>query len=106
MRGFRGRLGAAEIIGIATGLGIPRAADTARRAMQSFASANLVIAAGLAGALSANLRPGDLVLADRLILDAEAPNPSRQTIAIPPADLAAFKAALMAHRLAFVPDRS
>ena len=109
LRGFRARLGATEIIGIATGLGIRRAADTARLAMQSFASQNLsqnlstdlVIATGLAGALSEGLKPGDLVLADRLILDGERAELAPATIAIPPADLARFKAALHAHRLTF-----
>ncbi|MGA7760802.1 MAG: hypothetical protein WCA59_03575 [Candidatus Binataceae bacterium] len=107
LRGFRARLGATEIIGIATGLGIRRAADTARLAMQSFASQNLsqnlstelVIATGLAGALNEGLKPGDLVLADRLILDGERAAPAM--IAIPPADLARFKAALHAYRLTF-----
>jgi len=101
LRGFRGRLGATEIIGVATGLGIGRAADTARRAMQSLASADLVIAAGLAGALSEELQPGDLVLADHLILDGERAELAPVTIAIPSADLARFKAALEAHRLRF-----
>jgi len=117
LRGFRARLGATEIIGIATGLGIRRAADTAGRAMQSFGSPNLspnpsqnlspnlstdlVIATGLAGALSEELRPGDLVLADRLILDGEYAESASTTIAIPPADLARFQAALETHRLAF-----
>ena len=100
LRGFRGRLGAVEIIGVATGLGIRRAADTARRAMQSL-SPDLVIATGLAGALSDELRPGDLVLADRLILDGEDTESAQRTIAIPPADLARFRAALEADRLAF-----
>jgi nucleoside phosphorylase len=101
LRGFRARLGAAEIVGIATGLGIHRAADTARRAMQSFASAKLVIAAGLVGALSTELKPGDLVLADSLILDTEQAELASETIAIPSADLASYKAALVAHRLTF-----
>jgi adenosylhomocysteine nucleosidase len=109
LRGFRGRLGSAEIVGLATGLGIRRAADTARRAMRSFASPNLsptlsadlVIATGLAGALSEELRPGDLVLADRLILDGEDAESARRTIAIPPADLARFQTALETRRLAF-----
>ena len=109
LRGFRGRIGSAEIIGIATGLGIRRAADTARRAIQSFASTSLspslstdlVIATGLAGALSEELRPGDLVLADRLILDGEHAESAPTTIAIPAADLARFQAALETHRLAF-----
>jgi adenosylhomocysteine nucleosidase len=121
LRGFRGRLGSAEIVGIATGLGIRRAADTARRAMRSFASpklspspspnltpnlsptlsTDLLIATGLAGALSEELRPGDLVLADRLILDGEDAESARRTIAIPPADLARFQAALETGRLSF-----
>jgi adenosylhomocysteine nucleosidase len=101
LRGFRGRLGAVEIIGVATGLGIRRAADTARRAMQSLSPPDLVIATGLAGALSDELRPGDLVLADRLVLDAEDAESAQRTIAIPPADLARFRAALETDRLAF-----
>lgn len=101
LQGFRARLGATEIIGVATGLGIGRAADTARRAMRSLGPADLVIATGLAGALSEALQPGDLVLADCLILDAERPGLTPTTVAIPPADLARFKAALKAHRLSF-----
>jgi adenosylhomocysteine nucleosidase len=101
LRGFRGRLGAVEIIGVATGLGIRRAADTARRAMQSLSPPDLVIATGLAGALSDELRPGDLVLADRLVLDGEDAESAQRTIAIPPADLARFRAALETDRLAF-----
>lgn len=106
LRGFRARLGSVEIVGVATGLGIRRAAETARRAMQSFAAQNLstdlVIATGLAGALSEDLRPGDLVLADRLILDEERSDLVSTTIAIPSAHLASFKAALETHRLKFV----
>jgi len=101
LRGFRARLGATEIVGIATGIGIGRAADIARHAMRSLAQADLVIATGLAGALSEALQPGDLVLADRLMLDAERPGLAPTTVAIPPADLARFKAALTASPLKF-----
>jgi adenosylhomocysteine nucleosidase len=100
LRGFRGRLGGVEIIGVATGLGTRRAADTARRTMQSL-SPDLVIATGLAGALSDELRPGDLVLADRLILDGKDTESAQRTTAIPAADLARFQAALESNRLAF-----
>jgi adenosylhomocysteine nucleosidase len=101
LRGFRGRLGSAEVVGVATGLGINRAADTARRALQSFAAADLVIATGLAGALSEELQPGDLVLADRLLLDGDRPGLAPVTIEISPTDLARFKAALAARPLRF-----
>jgi adenosylhomocysteine nucleosidase len=101
LRGFRARLGSTEIAGVATGLGMRRAAETSRRALQSLAPANLVIATGLAGALGEELQTGDLVLADHLILDGERPGLPPATIAIPPVDLARFKASLDAHRLKF-----
>jgi adenosylhomocysteine nucleosidase len=101
LRGFRGRRGATEFIGIATGLGMQRAADVTRRALQSFASPDLVIATGLAGALSEELRSGDLVLADRLILSEARPGLAQTTIAVNPSDLAGFKAALSAYPLEF-----
>jgi len=101
LRGFRGRLGKAEIAGVATGLGIGRATDTARRALQSFAAADLVIATGLAGALSEELQAGDLVLADRLVFDGDRPGPAPDAIAISPVDLARFKTALAVHPLRF-----
>jgi len=101
LRGFRGRLGSAEIVGVATGLGIPRAADAARRALQSFTAADLVIATGLAGALSEELQSGDLVLADRLILDGEGASLAPVMIEISPADLARFSSVLTAHPLHF-----
>jgi adenosylhomocysteine nucleosidase len=102
LRGFHARLGPTEIAGIATGLGMRRAAETARRALQSFAPADLVIATGLAGALGEELQTGDLVLADELILDGERPGLAPATIAIPPVDLARFKVALEASGLKFV----
>ncbi len=101
LRGFRARLGATEIAGVATGLGTRRAAETTRRALQSLAPVDLVIATGLAGALSEELQPGDLVLADRLILDRERPGLAPAMIAIAPADLARFTAALRAQRIKF-----
>lgn len=101
LRGFRARLGATEIIGVATGLGIGRAADVAHHAMRSLPPADLVIATGLAGALNETLQAGDLVLADRLILDTARSGLESATVALPPADLARFKAALESRRLSF-----
>ena len=68
LRGLRGRMGGAELTLIATGIGAKRARETARRALEVFPRAKMVISAGVAGALSEGLRPGDLVLADRLLL--------------------------------------
>ncbi len=68
LHGFRARLGSTELALIATGMGTMRARQAARRAMPLFPMARLVISTGVAGALSEGLRPGDLVLADRLLL--------------------------------------
>ncbi|HEY2525906.1 MAG TPA: hypothetical protein VGI29_12655 [Candidatus Binataceae bacterium] len=100
LRGFRGRLGATEIAGVFTGLGVDRAAETARRAMESLAPVDLAIATGLAGALTDKLQTGDLVLADRLILG-RGLVPDDETIAANPADLASFGSALAAGRIMF-----
>lgn len=68
LHGFRARLGSTELVLIATGMGTMRARQAARRAMPLFPGAKLAISTGVAGALSEGLRPGDLVLADRLLL--------------------------------------
>jgi adenosylhomocysteine nucleosidase len=71
LKGFRGRLGGAEVTGIATGIGIERARDAARRAFEQIPEAKLAISTGVAGALSEGLATGDLIVADRLVLNAE-----------------------------------
>ncbi len=86
LRGFRGRLGANEVVCVATGLGIRRARDCARRAMEVLAP-DLVIVAGVAGALVDEAQPGSLILADRLVLEDDA---TPATIAVPAVDLALF----------------
>lgn len=101
LRGFRARLGATELAAIATGLGIRRAAEAARRAIEAFPAADLVIATGVAGALSETLECADLVLADSLISESEAPVSAAENFVIPAADLARFKDALQRTRRKF-----
>ncbi len=72
LTGFRGKLGAAEVAAIATGIGTDRAREAARRAFDSLSRDSLprvdfAISTGVAGALSEGLLPGDLVVAERLI---------------------------------------
>ena len=52
---------------MATESGDSRASDTARRAFDLIPGAELVIGTGVAGALSSGLKPGDLVLSDRIL---------------------------------------
>jgi len=97
LRGFRGRLGTVEVVCIATGLGIGRALDCARRAMESLVP-DLVIATGVAGALVDEVSPGGIVLADSLVLE-DAGTPV--TITIPAADLARFAVVMDAAAVPF-----
>ena len=71
MRGFSGRLRGEDIFLVATGIGIAQAREAARRALQTLPQPRLVISTGVAGGLSPDLRAGDLVIADRLLLESE-----------------------------------
>jgi nucleoside phosphorylase len=71
LRGFRGRIGGEEVVLVATGIGIERARETARHALQTLPPPRLVISTGVAGGLIPELKAGDLVIADRLLLETE-----------------------------------
>lgn len=67
LRGFRAEIGGREFAVVATGIGHLRALETARLAFEVMPAPEMVIGAGVVGALSYGLRPGDIVLADRVI---------------------------------------
>lgn len=95
------RLHGRELAMVATGIGRARAARAARAAMEEFPGAELVIAAGVAGALSAELRPGDLVLTERIVTDApDVMVPGE--IGVAPEHLESIAAALNARQLRHV----
>ncbi len=91
LKGFRAWLGSTQVVGVATGIGMRRAAQIAERALDTISAPALVIATGVAGALRENLQAGDVILADKLIVD---PPHDAAVIAIPSADLAHFAAVL------------
>ena len=68
LRGFRTARGKTEILAIATGMGLAHARRAALRAFELYPDARLAIATGVAGALTDGLVPGDLVLADRVMV--------------------------------------
>lgn len=67
LRGFRATSAAGEIAFVATGIGIRNAREVTRRALAFFPQTELVIGTGVAGALSRGLRPGDIVIANRVL---------------------------------------
>lgn len=72
LRGFRGARGDTEIVAIATGMGLAHAHTAALRAFASYPEAGLAIGTGVAGALTEGLVPGDLVLADCVMVQRDA----------------------------------
>ncbi len=71
LRGFRADSAAGEIAFVATGIGMRNAREITRRALSFFPQTELVIGTGVAGALSRGLRPGDIVLANRVLKSRE-----------------------------------
>ena len=67
LNGFRAEIGGKQFTVVGHGIGHRRATETARRAFDSIPGAELVIGTGVVGALSSGLKPGDLVLSDRVI---------------------------------------
>jgi adenosylhomocysteine nucleosidase len=72
LRGFRAVRGGTEILAIATGMGLAQARRAALRAFELYPEAGLAIGTGVAGALTDGLVPGDLVLADRVMVQRDA----------------------------------
>lgn len=67
LRGFRAIAQAGEIAFVATGIGMRNAREITRRTLSLFPQTELVIGTGVAGALSRGLRPGDIVIANRVL---------------------------------------
>ena len=67
LQGFRGEIGGKDFAVVGHGIGHQRATETARRAFDMIPNPELVIGTGVAGALSSGLKPGDLVLSDRVL---------------------------------------
>jgi len=95
LHGFRATIGDKDFAVVRHGIGHRRATETARRAFDSMPQAELVIGTGVAGALSRGLKPGDLVLSDRvLMLDADGQQAKQET------DVSAAHVRAIGHSLA------
>lgn len=67
LKGFRVESGEREFVFIATGMGPNRASEAVRRACEGFSGIESILSIGVAGALSAGLKAGDIVVGDRLV---------------------------------------
>jgi adenosylhomocysteine nucleosidase len=67
LHGFRAEIGGKSFAVVGHGIGHKRATDAASRAFDLIPAPELVIGTGVVGALSSGLKPGDLVLSDRVL---------------------------------------
>lgn len=101
LKGFRAAAGDGEIAFIATGIGIARAREVARHALGVFPQAHLVIGTGVVGALSGGLRPGDIVVADRVVKAGDDGTHPEHVLAVGAEELERCERVLRAAGLAF-----
>jgi nucleoside phosphorylase len=95
-KGCYGRIGATQIALVASGVGMRRARDSARRVLDAMHDVGLIILTGVAGGLVDNLAIGAVVLADRLMTrDGDDEQPAR-TIEVPQAHFETCSSALAA----------
>jgi adenosylhomocysteine nucleosidase len=69
LNGFGGAIAGIEFAAVATGIGPASARDIAARSLAAYSDIDLILTTGVAGALSPNLAVGDIVIANRFILD-------------------------------------
>ncbi len=101
LKGFRVRTENGEVAFIATGIGMRRAREIARHTFSMLPQTGFVIGAGVAGALSAGLRAGDIVIADRVIKAREDTAHPEQVWPIEPQTVGDCERALRTRRLEF-----
>ena len=101
LHGFRAEIGGKEFAVVGHGIGHRRATETARRAFDSMPGAELVIGTGVVGALSSGLKPGDLVLSDRVLTIDGDGQMAEQVIAVSDSHLRAIGRSLASAGIAY-----
>jgi adenosylhomocysteine nucleosidase len=96
-----GRMGDTSVALAASGIGMRRARESARRVFDGLRDLDLVIITGVAGALSNGLAIGDLVVVDRLIARSADNTKPDQVVEIAPDRIAAVTTALTAAKIPF-----
>jgi adenosylhomocysteine nucleosidase len=101
LKGCYGRIGQAPIALVASGIGMRRAAENARRAFDEIRDVEQVILTGVAGALMDKLEIGDVVLADRLMTLGPHNSDTGRTIEVTPRPFELASAALENARIRY-----
>jgi nucleoside phosphorylase len=101
LHGFRAEIGGKEFAVVGHGIGHRQATEAARRAFDSMPGAELVIGTGVVGALSSGLKPGDLVLSDRVLTIDGDGRMAEQVIAVSDSHLRAVGRSLASAGLAY-----
>lgn len=99
--GCSGRIGKYEVTLVKTGIGIRRARESADRALDSLRDVELVAIAGVAGSLHRDLRVGDVLLADRLMMRREESFHAERIVHVPGEPFQTFRVALESAGIAF-----
>ncbi len=82
IRGSQGKLGKSPASVVVSGVGVRRARQTAATAFDELSGVQGVLITGVAGGLHSDLKIGDLVIADRLLMRREEEFVAAHTIAI------------------------
>jgi adenosylhomocysteine nucleosidase len=101
LQGFRAKIGGKDFAVVGHGIGHQRATETARRAFDSMPQAELVIGTGVVGALSRGLKPGDLVLSDRVLMIQADGQQAKSETAVSAAHLRAIRHSLASAGIAY-----
>jgi adenosylhomocysteine nucleosidase len=94
LSGVKGRLGEIELAMLTTGIGIRRARAAAEFAFTHLPKIDLAIATGVAGALSNELKVGDIVVANDLLTRARDGDAAQHVHQVPSSSVAAIEKAL------------
>jgi adenosylhomocysteine nucleosidase len=101
LHGFRAEIGGKEFAVVGHGIGHRRATEAALRAFDSIPGAELVVGTGVVGALSSGLKPGDLVLSDRILMFDGDGHVAEQMIAVSDSHLRAVGRSLASAGIAY-----
>lgn len=102
LRGYQGRMAQCEVSLVVSGVGIRRARAAAAFALDNLSKVEKVFLTGVAGALRDDLKIGDVVVGDRLMLRREQTFAIEHQLDVPGEHLDATTAGLHANKIKYI----